>query len=450
MSTQQAVCPKTAVEIIEQLPWRFRVQGVIFLAGGLAYMFDAWDVLLTGFVMSLIRPVWNLSAIEVGTFGMVTFMGMGIGAVISGAMADTFGRKRVYVGTLLCFSVFSLACILAPSFSWLLAARFMTGLGLGGTVPVVYSMVAEFMPARLRGKALNTIDIFWGLGGICNGFIATVLAPYENWRLLFVPLTLPLLLAIWAIFYLSESPSFLAQKGRWSEASRIINQLITKTGAKVPGWTLMSTEPAQAHRGGIISRFKRLLQFDWKLTAQLWIVVMLLFLHRKGVEVWLPSILVDEDYSHQQAFLTTGILYPAGLAGILVSSWLIDIWGRRKVLIVSSVLSAIMIVAFTKLLGIPAYARGAIILYGFVGEATVATLYTFISESYPTHLRATGFGCASLVARFTMAFLVSLVFGGILLPTVGPSNAFIVVGILLVAGTFILHHLPETRGKALS
>jgi putative MFS transporter len=191
------------------------------------------------------------------------------------------------------------------------------------------------------------------------------------------------------------------------------------------------------------------LTFNWKLTVNLWIVVMLIFLHRKGVEVWLPSILVSEGYSHQKAFLTAGIMYPAGLTGILVSGWLVDYFGRKKFLIISSTLSAIFIVVFTKVLAMPGYARLAIVLYGFVGEAVIATLYTFISESYPTHLRATGFGCASLVGRFTMAFLVSLFFGGILWPTVGPSNAFIAVGVLLILGMFILNRLPETRGKTL-
>lgn len=113
-------------------------------------------------------------------------------------------------------------------------------------------------------------------------------------------------------------------------------------------------------------------------------------------------------------------------------------------------LSAVLIVGFTKVLAIPGWAHAAIVLYGFVGEAAIATLYTFTSESYPTNLRATGFGCASLVGRLTMAFLVSLVFGGILWPTVGPSNAFIVVGTLLIASMFLLNRLPETRGKVLN
>jgi putative MFS transporter len=448
-TADQATRPRTADEVIQNLPWRNSAQGVIFLVGGLAYMFDAWDVLLTGFVMPMIKPIWKLTPLQLGTFGTATYIGMGVGALVSGAIADTFGRKKAYIGTILVFSVFSLACALAPSFLWLLAARFMVGLGLGGTVPVVYSLVAEFMPSKSRGKALNIIDVFWGLGATLNGVVATLLAPYQNWRLLFLPMVLPVLLAVWAIFYLPESPSFLAQKGRREEAFSVVNDLIRKTTGKTEAWTLAINEDTTKKDYGLISRFSKVLTFNWKLTVNLWIVVMLIFLHRKGVEVWLPSILVSEGYSHQKAFLTAGIMYPAGLTGILVSGWLVDYFGRKKFLIISSTLSAIFIVVFTKVLAMPGYARLAIVLYGFVGEAVIATLYTFISESYPTHLRATGFGCASLVGRFTMAFLVSLFFGGILWPTVGPSNAFIAVGVLLSLGMFILNRLPETQGKAL-
>jgi putative MFS transporter len=446
---QMAVKARTADEVIQNLPWRFRAQGVIFLVGGLAYMFDAWDVLLTGFVMPMIKLSWKLTPMQLGTFGMVTYIGMGVGAFVGGVIADTFGRKRAYIGTILIFSLFSLACALAPSFLWLLAARFMVGLGLGGTVPVVYALVAEFMPTKSRGKALNFVNVFWGVGATLNGIVSTLLAPYENWRLLFLPMILPAFLALWAIFYLPESPSFLVQNGRREEAFSIVNTFMKKATGKVEDWTLAVKENKIVKEYGIVSRFSKVLTFDWKLTVQLWIVVMVIFLHGKGVQVWLPSILVSEGYSNQQAFLTAGIMYPAGLIGNLVSGWLIDFMGRKRFMIISSTLATILIVVFTKVLAMPGYARLAIICYAFVADAIIATLYSYISEVYPTDLRATGFGCASMVGRFTMAFLVSILFGGILWPTVGPSNAFIAVGVLVILGMFILNRLPETQGKAL-
>ena len=88
-------------------------------------------------------------------------------------------------------------------------------------------------------------------------------------------------------------------------------------------------------------------------------------------------------------------------------------------------------------------------LYGLTTEPVIATLYTFISESYPSDLRGTGFGCASMVARLTVALLVSLVFGSLLWPALGTTNAFIVVGCIVVGHICVLSLLPETRGKVL-
>ncbi len=123
--------------------------------------------------------------------------------------------------------------------------------------------------------------------------------------------------------------------------------------------------------------------------------------------------------------------------------------GRKKFLMVSSISAAVFIVIFTTVLNLDWYARITIMLYGLTAEPVIATLYTFISESYPTDLRGTGFGCASMIARLTLALLVSLVFGSLLWPSVGTTNAFIVVGCSVVGGMFVLHFLPETRGKVL-
>ncbi len=423
---------------------------MIFLVGGLAYMFDAWDVLLVGFVMPLIKPVWHLSNFQLGLFGTATFVGMAAGALMGGSMGDTVGRKRVFVCAVLTYSLGSLASALAPSFQWLLLLRFIVGLGLGATIPVIYSLVAEFMPVRIRGKALNMLDAFWGIGATLNGVVATLLAPYNNWRLLFLVMVAPALLVIWAIAYLPESPSFLIRKGRLDEANSIMKRLIARTGAQVGDWTLLgSVRNETISRDNLVSRFVKVLRFNWKITIGLWIVVIVIFLHRFGVTVWLPSILVKEGYSHQRAFMTAGILSFMGFVGIVASSWLVDILGRKKFLMISSILAAIFIVIFTKVLNIAGYARIAIMLYGLTAEPVIATLYTFISESYPTDLRATGFGCASMIARLTIAFLVSLVFGSLLWPALGTSNTFIVVGCLVVGGMFVLNLLPETKGKAL-
>lgn len=441
---------KTADEVIQSLPWRWGTHGLIFLVGGLAYMFDAWDVLLTGFVMPMIKSVWGLSTLQVGLFGTATYVGMGLGAFLWGAAADIIGRKRILTASILFYSIFSLTCALAPTYNWLLVLRFIAGLALGGTIPVVYSYVAEFMPSASRGKALNLLDAFWGIGATLNAFTATYLSQYHNWRLLFLVMIIPGILVVLASFVLPESPSFLVRKNRFDEANLVIKKLVERTRAGIKEWTMPEAVKTEKFSfANIFTQFVKVWKFNWKLTLGLWIVVIVIFLHRFGVTIWLPSILIKEGYAQDKAFLTAGIMSLMGFIGILTSSWLVEFMGRKKFLMTSALLAAIIMVIFTKVIGVTGLSRIVIMAYGLVAEPVIATLYTFISESYPTAMRATGFGCASLISRFTIAFLVSLVFGSVLWPAVGTSNSFIIMGCAVAVGMFVLSFLPETRGKVI-
>lgn len=441
---------KTADEVIQSLPWRWGTHGMIFLFGGLAYMFDAWDVMLTGFVMPMVKTAWNLSALQVGLFGTSTYVGMGIGAFLWGSAADIIGRKRILTASILAYSIFSLACAASPTYNWLLLLRFISGLALGGTIPVVYSYVAEFMPSASRGRSLNLLDAFWGIGATLNAFTATYLSQYQNWRLLFLVMIIPGIMVVIASFVLPESPSFLVRKNRFDEANLVIKKLVERTQAGIKEWTMPAAAKIEKfHFSNIFTQFIKVLRYNWKLTVAIWVVVVVVFLHRFGVTVWLPTILIKEGYGQDKAFLTAGIMSLMGFVGILTSSWLVEFMGRKKFLMLSAILAAIFMVIFTKVIGVTGWSRITIMAYGLVAEPVIATLYTFISESYPTSLRATGFGCASLISRFTIAFLVSLVFGSVLWPAVGTSNSFIIMGCALAAGMVVLSFLPETRGKAI-
>src|SRR5690348_11722704 len=100
---------KRAEDVIQDLPFLWRVQGAIFLIGGLAYMFDAWDVLLPTYLIPLLaRSGWHLDNAQLGWLGTIGLIGMGVGAFIWGTIADIVGRKRSFVWTLLIYSVFSL------------------------------------------------------------------------------------------------------------------------------------------------------------------------------------------------------------------------------------------------------------------------------------------------------------------------------------------------------
>ena len=118
-------------QVVQELPWRWKVQGRIFLIGGLGFMFDAWDVTLNGILIPLLSTHWALAPGEVAWVGTSNLIGMALGAFIWGTIADTIGRKKAFTATLLIFSLFTVLGAFAPDFIWFCVFRFMAGFGLG-------------------------------------------------------------------------------------------------------------------------------------------------------------------------------------------------------------------------------------------------------------------------------------------------------------------------------
>ncbi len=223
---------RTGDQIVQDLPWRWNVQGKIFLIGGLGYMFDAWDVALNGFLTPLVGTEFGLSPGQKGLVATANLIGMAVGAIAWGTVADRIGRKRAFSITLLLFALFSALGALSPSLEMFLLLRFLAGIGLGGCIPVDYAIVSEFSPRRQRGRVLSAMDGWWPVGTTLAGVSATLLVPVEgNWRWMLVLMILPAVLLFWVRRGVPESPLYLVRKGREADARAVIDDLVSRTGA---------------------------------------------------------------------------------------------------------------------------------------------------------------------------------------------------------------------------
>ncbi|OOL27501.1 major facilitator transporter, partial [Rhodococcus rhodochrous] len=162
----------TGEAVVQELPWRWSVQGRIFLIGGLGFMFDAWDVTLNGVMIPLLREEWALDKADAAWIGTANLIGMAVGAFLWGTIADRIGRKAAFAWTLAIFSVFTIAGALTDSLLWFALFRFVAGMGLGGTIPVDYALVGEFTPRRLRGRVLAAMDGWWPVGAALCGLVS--------------------------------------------------------------------------------------------------------------------------------------------------------------------------------------------------------------------------------------------------------------------------------------
>jgi MFS transporter, putative metabolite:H+ symporter len=441
---------KTGDQIVQELPWKWNTQGAIFLIGGLGFMFDAWDVALNGFLIPLVGEEWNLSPGQRGWVGTSNLIGMAVGAFMWGAIADTIGRKRAFSLTLLMFSVFSVAGALSPDFITFCLFRFLAGIGLGGCIPVDYALVGEFTPAKIRGRVLTAMDVWWPVGATLCGAVSAALLFMDNWRVLLLVMILPALLLFWVRTSVPESPMYLVRRGRDAEAREVIDGLVRRTGATVEPWTLPEPTPQPklsfAAMGG---QLRQLWRFSAGITSVCWALFLTVFLLYYGALTWLPSILTKQGYGNYAAFMVTTLMTGIGIIGVFVSAWLVDVIGRKWVIGLSGPISALALVLFALQLDIEWAAKAWVAVFGFVIELTIPALYAYVSELYPTRLRASGFGWASTVSRVGAGF-VPVIFGSLLWPYLGLPLTFAVIGaLLLLASVWMAIAAPETRGREL-
>ncbi|SMX71364.1 MFS transporter, putative metabolite:H+ symporter [Brevibacterium antiquum] len=478
VSTATSASTPTASEVIANLPWRWRTQGVIFIIGGLGFMFDAWDVALNGFLIPLLSDYWSLSVGQAAWIATANLIGMALGAFIWGGIADVIGRKKAFTLTLLVFSVFTVAGAFSPAFSWFILFRFLAGFGLGGCIPVDYALVGEFTPKKHRGRVLTAMDGWWPIGASLCAFVSASLLGVGDWRLIMLVMIVPALLTVAVRFGIPESPLYLASVGRYAEADAIIARLVERTGAEVTTWThdvpakgaIEATGTAPAPRqasdssGTLISVNKKLRaasgqlvqlwQYSAKTTLVSWALFVSVLLVYYAALTWLPGILKKQGMGDQAAFMVTGSMTAVGILGVIVSALIVERVGRKWVLGVTSIVSAVLLVCaavFIEASGseLTFAARASIIGFGFVVQIAIPTLYTYVSELYPTRLRASGFGWASAASRIATG-IAPLVFGAFMWPVLGLTVTFILTGLLVIVAVVLMGLLArETTGEAL-
>ncbi|MGH3312989.1 MAG: MFS transporter [Streptomyces sp.] len=446
---------KTGDQIVQDLPWKWGVQGKIFIIGGLGYLFDAWDIALNGFLMPLLGKEFDLTMGESSLIATANLVGMAVGAVVWGAIADRIGRKKAFSATLLIFALFSVLGTLSPDYTVFLILRFLAGVGLGGCIPVDYALVSEFSPKKFRGRILTALDLWWPIGVTLCGVVATMMVPLEgNWRWMLSTMVLPALLLFWVRRGVPESPIYLTKVGKEAEARQVIDSLVSRSGATpqpyeipVPAAGEGADRPKGLRAG--VEQFRRLWRFNPRITSVSWLLFVSIMMVYYAALTWMPSILKEEGYNETASFMGPTLMSGVGILGVLASIWLVDVVGRKWVIAVSAPLSTAALVGFALVLKVETAAMIAIAVFGFLIQLTIPVLYAYVAELYPTTLRASGFGWASSVSRVGTGF-APLLFGSLMWPLLGLPLTFAVLGVVVVlAVIWMAFAAPETKGREL-
>ncbi len=444
---------RTGDQIVQDLPWKWGVQGKIFVIGGLGYMFDAWDVSLNGFLTPLIGTEFGLSTAERGLVATANLIGMAVGAFAGGTIADRLGRKRAFSLTLVVFALFSVLAALAPGFWIFLALRFLAGVGLGGCIPVDYAIVSEFSPRRQRGKVLAAMDGWWPVGTTLAGVSATLLVPVSgNWRWMLALMVLPALLLFWVRRGVPESPLYLTRMGREAEARAVIDDMVMRTGVAPEPYEIPLAAAVESRKRALaaaVEQLRMVWAYSPTITGVAWALFISVLVVYYAALNWMPSILRSQGMGEVAAFGSTTVMNALGILGVLTAVLLVERVGRKWIIGIAGPLAALSLVVFSLVLGSSTAAIMMIAVFGFFALVVIPVMYAYVSELYPTELRASGFGWASSSSRAITGF-VPLVFGSVLWPVLGLPLTFGLMTLVVIgAVVFMALGAPETRGREL-
>jgi MFS family permease len=401
---------------------------------GIGWALDAFEVQIIGSVIPSIASDFGLSKAQQIAVFVIWFVGLGIGATLFGYLADRVGRRRLFVATLLLYSLSAVATAASPSYVVFMVFRFLTGLGVGGEYSAVASAISEFMPARVRGRTNGFVMNFWSLGGIVAGLVSilfvSALLGSHGWRFALLFGALSAGYALYARRLIPESPRWLASQGRLQEANAVIEHVtgLPRERAEYLPEELNTSARAQLaelwrhHRGRLL--FGMALDFSEAAGYYGLFTFLAVFVLTKGV-VDVPAGTVPYYYV---------IANVGALAGGLLVSWALDRAGRKPTVFA-------------------AYAAAAASTFTVAAAAATAwvSAYPTFTELFPTHLRATGVGASVAVGR------VGAIVGAVVLAQTASSfgmwSAFATLAALwsvgaIAAGVWWLRGI-EARGMSL-
>ena len=406
--------------------------------------FEGFDIYIAASVLGATYKSGFSTLEQNGFFISMTFVGMTLGALLTGFLGDRYGRQFTYQLNLIVFGVASLASAVAPNMTTLIALRFLMGLGLGAEVVVGYSMMAEFFPARIRGKWSGMMCTLVTAGLPVSAFLAWLLVPTFGWRIMFLLGAVGSFVAWFLRRELPESPRWLVVMGRDAEADALVSRFEREAGFTSTSNLLPTHEAIVSHATGDL--------FQSPFLASLIVGCVSLMVANsviQGFVVWLPTFFVGQGESITRSTGFAMLMALGGPIGSALGALAADYLGRKLTIVTVSCLAIGLSVAFVFsgtspvmpiigfLLTIPIY-------------LLVAVLFAiYIPELFPTALRLRGVGICNAVGR-SASIIVPLSIGP-LFANLGIAGVLAVMSSALIAMCVVVIALgTETRVQRLS
>ncbi|GAB7106670.1 aromatic acid/H+ symport family MFS transporter [Streptomyces phaeofaciens JCM 4814] len=410
----------------------------------LAVFFDGMDVNIYGAVIPhlLDDPDLGFSPGKAGTVGSWTTFGMLIGALATGTLTDWLGRKPLVTVSVVLFSLGSALCAAAPDVTVFAAGRFLSGLGLGGLMPIGLALVAEFAPPRRAALATGLMMTSYHAGGMAATGIGLVVAPDHGWRWVFWAGVLPAVIAVpLVVKWLPESPGVLFAKGRTEQAYAVADRY----GLDRPGEADVPSTGAKGRMAAIGDLFA---PGTRGATPLLWIASFAGLLLVYGVSTWLPELMRASGYSLSSSVTFLMVINAGGILGMLVAGRTADRFGPVKVSAIWFLLTAAG--AFLLRAHLPlGVAYVVVFITGVWLFSAQVMVYATTARVYGPSRRATGLGWVTGVGR--TGAVVGPWLGGMVIADGNASlgfTTFAVAAVLAAAAISLVPLAQRTRPHA--
>jgi putative MFS transporter len=340
---------------------------------GVGMFFDGFDIYLAGSVLGATLKTGFSSIADNGLFISVTFVGMMIGAFLAGLVGDRCGRRITFRINLAIFGLAALAAAAAPAMTFLIAWRFIMGVGLGAETVVGYSLISEFVPPPVRGRWSGYIATIVTSGLRASALLAYLFVPLFSWRIMFVFGGIGALI-VWSFRRnLPESPRWLEAVGRKHEADALVRNIEVEIAAEA---TLpaprISIVPQRAL--GLRSLVRQPL-IDRMFVSCLCLVAINILIY--GSVTWLPSFMVRQGFDVASAFSYVLLMSLGGPVGSFFGAICADTVGRKRTIVGASLVAAILAGAF---MFVPTPA--ALVVVGFLLVIPIYMLVTLLFGVY--------------------------------------------------------------------
>lgn len=425
------------VERIDRLPFT-RYMLLLAMVAAFGFFFDIFDLTTSAVTIPAVRVEMSLSAFQVTVALAAVFFGMFIGSIVSGYLADKIGRRKIFMVTLAIIAVGSILNAFSTNFLEFAAFRLITGFGIGGDLPVIWTIIAELFPSRLRGRLMGFEGVIGQAATPVITFISLYLlsASLTNWRLIFLIGAAIALILIPLRSIFPESPRYYLAHGEYEKAEQSLSAIESRVEREY-GKPLPVPKQSKVR---IISQEKTPFRdiFGRDLLGRTILAVIAFVFGVIGSYVFaafLPLILIAKGFTITKSLEYAVIGYAGGILGSAFEAYIGEKVQRRTLIVIYNLICAATAIIFAFSFNVLLIVASAFIFY-FFDQASGFTQIIYIPEVFPNKVRATASGFINSTGRLFVG--ITFVLLGALIGAIGGSAQLILVAIawIISAGAF--------------